>query len=106
MANQMNVKQVFYSVKGQELCKSRGGRPGLPVPNSPYGLCRRRTAALNVGGVRPPRDGPHSRASCPRMSDDILGTNRDQCRSMVQCCFTSTETVKPVLNWANVCSRT
>ena len=23
---------------------------------------------------------------------DILGTNCDQCRSMVQCCFTSTET--------------
>ena len=22
----------------QELCESRGGRPGLPVPNSPYGL--------------------------------------------------------------------
>ena len=23
----------------QELCESQGGRPGLPVPNSPYGLC-------------------------------------------------------------------
>ena len=32
------------------------------------------------------------RASCPRMSVDILGTNCDQRRSMVQCCFTSTET--------------
>ena len=21
------------------LCESRGGRPGFPVPNSPYGLC-------------------------------------------------------------------
>ena len=28
------------------------------------------------------------------MSVDILGTNCDQCRSTVQCCFTSTETVK------------
>ena len=28
------------------------------------------------------------------MSVDILGTNCDQCRSMVQCCFTSTETVR------------
>ena len=28
------------------------------------------------------------------MSADILGTNCDQCLSMVQCCFTSTETVK------------
>ena len=25
---------------------------------------------------------------------DILGTNFDQCLSMVQCCFTSTEAVK------------
>jgi len=30
----------------QELCESRGGRPGLPVPNSPYGLCGRK-ATLN-----------------------------------------------------------
>ena len=35
-----------------------------------------------------------SRASCPRMSVVTLGTNCDQCRSMVQCCFTSTETVR------------
>ena len=27
------------------------------------------------------------------MSVDILGENCDQCLSMVQCCFTSTETV-------------
>ena len=34
------------------------------------------------------------RAYCPRMSADILGTNCDQCQSMVQCCFMSTETVR------------
>ena len=40
-------------VKAQELCESRGGRPGLPVPNSPYGLlyvhvgARGRRATLN-----------------------------------------------------------
>ena len=28
------------------------------------------------------------------MSADVLGTNCDQCLSMVQCCFTSTETVR------------
>ena len=28
-------------LRAQELCESRGGRPGLSVPNSPYGLCRR-----------------------------------------------------------------
>ena len=26
-------------VRAQELCESRGGRPELPVPNSPHGLC-------------------------------------------------------------------
>ena len=36
------------------------------------------------------------RASCPGVSFDILGTNCDQCLSMVQCCFTSTETVRLV----------
>ena len=29
-------------IRAQELCESRGGRPGLPVPNSPYGLCGRK----------------------------------------------------------------
>ena len=33
-------------VRAQELCESRGGRPGLPVPNSPYDLCGRK-ATLN-----------------------------------------------------------
>ena len=37
-----------------------------------------------------------SRASCPRMSVGILGTNCDQCWSMVQYCFTSTETIRLV----------
>ena len=27
---------------GRALCESRGGRLGLPVPNSPYGLCGRK----------------------------------------------------------------
>ena len=30
----------------QELCESRGGRPGLPVPNKPYGF-RGREVTLN-----------------------------------------------------------
>ena len=32
----------------QELCESRGGRPGLPVHNSRYGLCGRKVI-LNTG---------------------------------------------------------
>ena len=31
----------------QELWESRGGRPGLPIPDSPYGLCGRK-ATLNL----------------------------------------------------------
>ena len=29
-------------VGAQEVCEIRDGRPGLPVPNSPYGLCARK----------------------------------------------------------------
>ena len=36
-------------VRAQELCESRGGRPGLPVPNSSYGLYGRK-ATLNLDG--------------------------------------------------------
>ena len=39
----MDVKNPLIlnckTVGGQELCESGGGRPGLPVPNSPYGFC-------------------------------------------------------------------
>ena len=31
------------TVRAQELRESRGGRPGLSVPNSPYGLCGRKS---------------------------------------------------------------
>ena len=33
--------------RAQELCEGRDGRPGLPVPNSLYGLCGPR-AVLNL----------------------------------------------------------
>ena len=39
---------------------------------------------------------PSGDASCPRMSVDILGTSWDQCMSMVQYCYTSTETTRLV----------
>ena len=29
-------------IRAQELCESRGGRPGLPVPSSPCGLYGRK----------------------------------------------------------------
>ena len=34
----------FRVIRAQELCESQGGCPGLPVPNSPYGLCGRKAA--------------------------------------------------------------
>ena len=34
-------------IRAQELCESRGGRPGLLVPSSPCGLCGRK-ATLNL----------------------------------------------------------
>ena len=30
------------TLRAQEVCEGRGGRPALPVPNSPYGLCGRK----------------------------------------------------------------
>ena len=43
-------RQMRESNRAQELCKNRGGRPGLPVPNSPYGVCGRK-AVLNLNVV-------------------------------------------------------
>jgi len=40
------ARLVMYQVRA-ELCERRGGRPGLSVPNSPYGLCGRK-ATLNL----------------------------------------------------------
>ena len=37
--------------RAQELCEGRGGRPGLPVPNSPYGLCDRKATLNEADGV-------------------------------------------------------
>ena len=37
----------YQAIPPQSSCESRGGRPGLPVPNSHYGLCERE-ATLNL----------------------------------------------------------
>ena len=41
------VQRGWGQFRAQELCESRGGRPGFPVPGSPYGLCGRK-ATLNL----------------------------------------------------------
>ena len=44
----VDVKQHWNTaVRTREPCESRGGRPELPVLNSPYGLCGRK-ATLNM----------------------------------------------------------
>ena len=66
----VDVKQHNSSssstTRAQELRESRGGRPGLLVPNSPYGLCGRK-AALNGQGRSELR-------SCVKVEVAILST--------------------------------
>ena len=57
-------KEHFLHERAQELCVSRGGCPGLPVPNSPYGPCGRKAISdvipqSSVGG-RPGLSAPNS----------------------------------------------
>ena len=51
--------------RAQELCERRGGRPGLPVPNKPYGFCGRK-ATLNSNCAR-----QSSGAVCESRSDSL-----------------------------------
>ena len=47
------------------MCESRGGRPGLSVPSSTYGLCgRKATLNLIVSEFR----------SCVKVQVDVLGS--------------------------------
>ena len=46
----MSSQVTVTLLRAQELFESRGGRPGLPVPNSPYGLCGHK-ATLNDESV-------------------------------------------------------
>ena len=46
-------KEKAGPARVQELCESRGGRPGLPGPSNPYGLCgRKATLNLNRPSIR------------------------------------------------------
>ena len=53
--NQHNICQA------QVLCESRGGRPGLPVPNSPYGLFGRKSTFVKL-------------RCCVKVEVDVLGS--------------------------------
>ena len=45
------------------LREGRGGRPGLPVPNNPYGLCGRKVTRNSTSELR----------SCVKVEVDVLG---------------------------------
>ena len=51
LAQQSILRHASLLCRAQWLCEGRGGRPGLPVPNSPYGLCGRK-ATLNLVNLR------------------------------------------------------
>ena len=46
----VDVKQNRNESKSQsqELCESRGGHPGFPVPNSPYGFCGHKVTVKRI----------------------------------------------------------
>ena len=46
--SQADAKGRYTGFRVQELCESRDGRPGLPVPNKPDGFCGRKET-LNSG---------------------------------------------------------
>ena len=51
-----HTKFGFYTLhrfRVQELCESRGGRPGLPGPNKPYGFCGRKATLNRITPFRP-----------------------------------------------------
>ena len=59
----------------QELCESRGGRPGLPVLNSPYGLCgREATLHLNTVPVERERQRETEFRSHVKVEVAVLGS--------------------------------
>ena len=41
---QKKKNRVLRVFRGQELCERRDGRSELPIPNSPYSLCGRKSA--------------------------------------------------------------
>ena len=47
LAFREKVEAASAHLRTEVLCESRGGRHGIPVPSSPYGLCGRK-ATLNL----------------------------------------------------------
>ena len=59
--------------RAQELCENRGGRPGLPVPNSPYGFCGRKATLKNRAQELRERGGGHTGRPVPYSPYGVRG---------------------------------
>ena len=42
---EQHLRKKTRDFRAQKLCGSGGDRPGLPVPNSPHGLCGRKATS-------------------------------------------------------------
>ena len=66
----------------QGLCEIRGGCPGLPDPNSPYGLCGRE-ATLNLNVLNQQRSRNHQKNPSPKSSSPA-STNTQLAHTLVK----------------------
>ena len=81
------------TIRAQELCESRDGRPGLPVPNSLYGFCGRK-ATLN-----------ERRNKFWQILDECAGKRGSKCGDPHAACTLRIATV-PLYRWSLAGSRT
>ena len=56
------------TARAQELCESRGGRPGFLVPNMPYGFCGRKEETLKLNTLY------SELRSCVKVEVAVLGS--------------------------------
>ena len=91
------TKKLCAFLRAQKLCESRGGRPELLTSNSPYGLCGRKATFEEE---EEEEDCVSELRSCVEVEVDVLGspylTVSTVSVAEVQCCFTSTKTIRTV----------
>ena len=89
-------------VRALELCESRGGHPGLPVPKCPDGLCGHK-ATLNLNWV------VSSEFSAGRKAHrQLIGIAQDdmpalQSQTLQRCAATGLDNAPVLMLWKSVC---
>ena len=61
-------RKLTLKNRAQNLCESRGGCPGLPVPNKPYGFYERKATLNHESGSYP------KLKSCVKVEVGVLGS--------------------------------